>query len=51
MVIPALKKVGVLLVVGGIAGFFLLRVPAWRWESMGVAITGVVLLFIPVQRT
>ena len=50
MVIRAMKKVGLALVIGGIAGFFLLPAPAWRWESMGVAITGIVLLLIPSQR-
>lgn len=51
MVIRDVKKVGMVLVVGGLAGFFLLRVPAWRWEALGVAITGIVLLLIPSQRT
>ena len=47
---PPMKKVGLALVVGGIAGFFLLPQPAWKWESVGVAVTGVVLLLIPPVR-
>jgi hypothetical protein len=45
-----MKKVGLALVVGGIAGFFLLPQPAWRWEAVGVAVTGLLLLLIPAPR-
>ena len=44
-----MRKIGAALVVAGAAGFFLLRGPSWRWESAGVAVTGVVLLFIPAR--
>ena len=45
-----MKKVGLALVLGGIAGFFLLPTPAWRWEAVGVAVSGVILLVIPAVR-
>lgn len=45
-----MKKVGLALVVGGIAGFFLLPNPAWKWEAVGVAVTGIILLLIPAVR-
>ncbi|HWC64739.1 MAG TPA: hypothetical protein VG777_01550 [Thermoanaerobaculia bacterium] len=42
-----MRKIGFALVAAGAAGFLLLAEPAWRWESAGVAVTGVVLLLIP----
>ncbi len=45
-----MKKVGLALVVGGLAGFFLLPHPAWRWEAVGVGVTGIILLVIPAPR-
>ena len=45
-----MKIVGLALVVGGIAGFLLLPHPAWKWEAVGVAVTGILLLVIPAPR-
>jgi hypothetical protein len=44
------KKIGLALVLAGVAGFFVLRVPAWRWESLGVGVTGAVLIVMPSRR-
>jgi hypothetical protein len=44
------RKIGVALVLAGVAGFFVLRVPAWRWESLGVGVTGAVVLLMPARR-
>jgi hypothetical protein len=41
-----MTKIGLALVAAGAAGFLLLADPAWRWESAGVAVTGIVLLLI-----
>ena len=42
-----MKKIGLALFAAGVAGFLLLRPPSWRWESAGVAVTGLVLAVIP----
>lgn len=44
-----MRKIGLALLVAGAAGFLLLRAAAWRWESAGVAVTGVVMLLIPAR--
>ncbi len=44
-----MRKVGAALVVAGVAGFVLLHAPSWRWEAVGVAVTGIVLLLIPAR--
>ena len=44
-----MRKIGLVLVVAGAAGFFLLARAAWRWEAAGVAVTGIVLLAIPAR--
>jgi hypothetical protein len=44
-----MRMIGAALVVAGVAGFFLFAGASWRWESLGVAVTGVVLLFIPAR--
>jgi hypothetical protein len=42
-----MKKIGLALVAAGIAGFLFLHPASWRWESAGVAVTGVVIALIP----
>jgi hypothetical protein len=42
-----MRKVGLALVAAGIAGFLLLRPVSSRWESAGVAVTGIVIVLIP----
>ncbi|HKB70001.1 MAG TPA: hypothetical protein VKH46_04100 [Thermoanaerobaculia bacterium] len=44
-----MRKIGLVLLVAGAAGFFLLPAGAWRWESAGVAVTGFVMLVIPAR--
>ena len=45
-----MKKIGIALVIAGVAGLLLFRNPAGRWESVGVAVTGIVLALIPAPR-
>jgi len=45
------KKIGTALVIAGVAGFLFLGSAAGRWESAGVAVTGVVLALIPARRS
>lgn len=44
-----MRKIGLALLAAGAAGFLLLRPAAWRWESAGVGVTGIVLLVIPAR--
>ena len=44
-----MRKIGAALVAAGAAGFFLFAAPAWRWQSAGVGVTGIVLLVIPLR--
>ena len=45
-----MKMIGFALVAAGVAGFLLLRPDSRRWEAVGAAVTGVVIVLIPRRK-